>query len=398
MKLDREKILALVLVFIGVFFVVLFNGIMVSNHQHFAWLAESFVHGRLDIPAERIAKVGPMDIVRLDGKYYWPLEPLPAVAMIPLLAFVDLDTVQYSAQLLAAGFIAILAFRLARRRGFGETDSVWLAFAFCFASVMVGILFQNGPWFVGDAFAVLCVMAALSESAGPNRPWAVGIFAGLAWLARLTAGLATIFFFILEFLRPGTRRAKLRRLVQLAVPAAIAVFLTLLYNHLRFGGWFDTGHAHHWLQPGHREALVVARYGLFNLVNVPRNFYYYFLALPDLLRGWLPVVNPYGVSVFILSPFFLLALGARKRSPEFIGAAVATAGCLIVFLTYFTTGFWQFGPRYLSDVLPYWYLLLLMSLPRARLAAWHKWFIGLSALANLVLFGIFMLHHVFYMI
>ncbi len=395
---QRELIAALTLVFLGVFFVVFLNGIMVSNHQHFAWLAESFVHGRLDIPAERLAKVGPMDIVKLNGRYYWPLEPLPAVAMIPLLPLVSLNNIQFVAQLAVVALIAALAFRLARRRGFGETDSIWLAFALCFASVLSGVIFQNGPWFVGNAFAVLFILAALNESAGKDRPWLTGIFAGLTWLSRLTAGLGTIFFFVLELMRPLPWRARLRRLVFLALPVAAAVVLVALYNYLRFGSLFDTGHAHHWLQPGGREYLSVAAHGLFNLVNVPRNFYYYFLALPDLVRGWLPVVNPYGVSVFVLSPVFLLAFAAKKRTPEFVGAAVATIGCLVVFLTYFTTGFWQFGPRYLCDVLPYWYLLLLTVLPRRGLTLDHKVIIAVSAAANIILFGLFLAVHVFYLI
>ena len=393
MKPSAARVSAYILASFGLLCALTFNVAAVSRHQHFAWLAESFWHGRLDIAAEHIAADSPIDISFRQGRYYWPLEPLPAVAMMPFVPFMGGDA-QPIVQIIAVVGLALLAWRLARLTGFGPDDAVWLAFLFCFGSMAIGVISMNAPWFVGDVFAALCLLAALVEQRSKNRPGVVGLFAGLAWLARLTAGLGTVFFLLCELLGPAPRRAKMSRLWRLALPVAAGVVLAALYNYLRFGSPFDTGHSGHFLQSGLPEAARIAQHGLFSLAYVGRNFYYYFLKLPELAGGW-PLVSSEGVSAWLLSPVFLLAFRARDRRPEFMAAVAASLPVLAVFLTYFTTGFEQFGPRYLLDILPYWYLLLLLSFRRPALSFRVKTFIAASAGLNIFLFLAFSLRQLF---
>lgn len=394
MKAATENFILGALVSCGVAWILIFNLAGISTHQHFAWLAESFWRGRLDIPAERILADSPIDISYRDGRYYWPLEPLPAVLMMPLVPWFGADA-QLLLQITVALSLALLAYRLARLTGFTAPDAVWLSFLFCFGSVAIGVISLNAPWYVGNTVAALCLLAALVEQRSRDRTVVIGFFAGLAWISRLTAGLGTVYFFVCELLRPGSWRSKAGRLVRLAVPVAGGIALAALYNHLRFGSPFDTGHAGHYLRPDGPEARRLAEYGLFSLAHAGRNFYFYFLKLPELYR-YLPAVSPYGVSIFLLAPVFILAGRSRVRHRvEFIAVAVATAGTLAVFLSYFTTGFWQFGPRYLMDILPYWFLLLLLALRSDGFGTRHKMMIAASAGLNMTLFVLFALRNIF---
>ncbi|MFA6603299.1 MAG: hypothetical protein WCT10_00485 [Patescibacteria group bacterium] len=369
-----------------------FNLFLSSPNRHFVWLANSFAAGRLDIPAEKLGEAGMTDIVMKDGRFYWPLEPLPAVLMMPLTPFVAEENLQQVAQILASLALLGLAFLLARRLRFNDDDAVLFACLFGFGSMTIGVISINGPWYLGNTVAAVFVLAAVLETRGRNRPWLVGLLAGLAGLSRLTAGIGAFYFILLELLARRGRREKLRRLAWLALPALAAITLAAAYNYGRFGGWFDTGHKDHFLLPAGREAWHVARYGLFNAVYFLRNFYFYFLKLPE-LYGWLPLVHPYGVSVFVVAPVFLYAWTADRRRPEFIAALVASLAPFAVYLTYFTTGFWQFGPRYVLDILPYWFLLVLLSFEKSGLRQRHRLMIMASAALNCVLFVIFLLHY-----
>src|SRR5687768_10090100 len=109
---------------------------------HYLWLADSFLRGRLDLSAEFVAVIGPMDTVLRDGRFYWPLGPLPALLFAPAVAAFGPDMMieSYAHAFLAAAAFGT-AFALARRKGFGRTDSVWLAVAFGLGSVLIGLLF-----------------------------------------------------------------------------------------------------------------------------------------------------------------------------------------------------------------------------------------------------------------
>jgi len=381
-----------VLAVLMILWVVGFNLFLSSPNRHFAWLANSFISGRLDIPAEKLREAGMTDIVLKNGRFYWPLEPLPAVLMMPLAPFIAEDNLQQVGQILASLALLGLAFLVARRCRFSDDDAVLLACLFGFGSMVIGAISINGPWYLGNTVAAVCVLAAVLETRGRNRPWLVGILAGLAGLSRLTAGIGAFYFILLELLARRGRREKLRRLAAIALPALAAIALAAAYNYARFGGWFDTGHRDHFLLPEGREAWHVARYGLFSLVYYARNFYFYFLKLPE-LYGWLPLVHPYGVSIFVVAPFFLYAWTADRRRPEFAAALLASIAPFAVYLTYFTTGFWQFGSRYVLDILPYWYLLVLIAFERSGLRRRHRLMIAASAALNCILFVIFMLHY-----
>ena len=388
---SQKRVAASILIGLGLFWILVCNAANESIHQHFAWLAESFWRGRLDIIPERLS-AGIIDAALTAGRFYWPLGPLPAILMMPLVPFLGGDA-QPIAQIMFSAAIAWLAFVLARRTGFSRDDAVWLGFLFCFGSAAIGAISMNGPWYVGETVAMLCLLPALIEQRSRNRPAVIGLFAGLALMSRVTAGLGAIFFGLVELLRPGSWRNKAVRIARLAAPVAAAALLLGLYNYLRFGDPRTTGYDVNLLAPWSPEAVDRAKFGLFSAAYFSRNLFYYFLALPESYRG-LPLVSPYGVSFFLLSPAFLLSVRARRRYPEFVAAAAASALVLAVLLFYFTTGFWQFGPRYLLDILPYWYLLLLLGIGPRPLSRRFKALIAASAGLNAFLFIVFTAHYV----
>lgn len=363
-----------------------------SGDLQFMWLADSFTRGRLDLPHEAVAAMAPTDTVFRDGKFYWPLGPLPAVLFMPLAArfgpSADAQAFAHAGVALLAG---LLAYRLARRYAFSVKDSCWLAFAFVYGSVFIGAAFLGGPWHFENELTATLLLAAFLERKGRDRPGLIGALLGLAAATRLTAVIPAGFFFLETLWRKGPVRDKAARLAWLAAPLALSLLLLGAYNEARFHDPFWSGQRDHYLGLDH-VARKRAESGVFDPANIPKNFFYYFLNLPKNVGG-MPYVDPAGVSVFVLSPVFLWAALARKKKPDFVVGAVVSLASLAVFLSYFRTGFFQFGPRYLTELLPIWFVVLLGVFKERGLTLGPKFTIAASMLANVFMFLSFSLIH-----
>lgn len=358
--------------------------------RQYAWLADSFLHGRMDIdPVFLESGTTAIDTVVRDGKYYWPLGPLPAVLLMPLAAlFGPEGQLQAAAQVSAVILAWIAAYALVRKSGFGGADAAWLTVAFAFGSMFIGVAMYPLPWYLANVIAVLASLAALIESRGRNRPELIGILIAAAFATRLTAGaVGAAYFFVRELLAAGPFRARLVRIARFASPVALALIALGWYDAARFGSPFDNGYRDSLLNPG-GLAVDRERHGIFSLTYVGRNVRQYFLAPPRIIDGF-PVPDKHGYSAVLMAPAFLWIFAAKRRMPDLVPVAAATALALAIFMPFYSGGASQFGPRYLNDVLPYWFILLLAVFRERGLGRAPKAVIALSAAANLALVGLY---------
>ena len=358
---------------------------MTSAYQHYTWLANSFLHGRLDIPYADFPYGWISDTVIVGGRFYWPLGPLPAVLLTPFVAvFGQADFLQPLLQILIVLGLVYVCFRLAKYFAVSAADAAWLAIAFVFASVTVGCVLVNCPWQIGDTLAALSYLLAAYLYLRGRSLYAVGALCGAAAMSRYTAALGIIFFIVAELRERKPWREQGIRLAKLAAPFVFCGLLLLLYDAARFGNPFDTGHSHHFLYPGAIKDRLA--YGVFNLRNVGRNAYYYFLKLPE-WAGHLRV-SPLGLSFFILSPIFIYAFFAR-RAKYFWPAVAVTVPALVVSCPTLAPAADQVGPRYLVEILPFWYLVLIEYFKtRGGLSEKHKTLIAASTVLNIILFSL----------
>ena len=144
-------------------------------------------------------------------------------------------------------------------------------------------------------------------------------------------------------------------------PVILAVGVQGAYNHARFGDVFDSGQAA--LLRTHGDPRFLGdyeRYGQFSVHFVPRNFKHYFwnLDVPRLADGRL-WFDPDGNSMFLVTPPLVYALLAWRRRAPFTQALAAGAVPMLAGLLLFrATGYYQFGNRYLLEMMP---LLLLLT-------------------------------------
>ncbi len=387
---SRGPSMAWTVVFLAFAAEIIFLCLSTADRAHYVWLADAFAHGRLYVSAAALRQLTALDFAVADGRYFWPLGPLPAILLLPFVRlFGPLSQLQSLLQALVSVLVVMAAWRLAVRVSARPSEAPWFTLLFCAGSVMIGLLVVSGSYFLAQSLATLFLLWAFAERAGRARPALIGVFLAAAALSRWMALLAAAFFaldIIFARLKP---LEKTRRLVWLLVPLAVAWALMAAYNWARFGSWSETGYALSVMGTG---TLLDdrTRLGLFNLAYLPARLHDYFLLMPEWRRGSF-YVGTWGLSAFLLMPGFLLSFRRPTADRQLWSLALLSAGLqLLPLLVYYSSGAWQFGPRYLSDLLPALYYALLLSFRGRPLSSGIKGLIVTSAVLNLVLLFAFL--------
>jgi len=351
-----------------------------TPYNHFALQAAAWLHGRLDLGGPPPAYAGGNDFSFLDGKWFVPFPPLPALLLVPAVFFAG------SAEAVSDGRFFIwlaglapaalfLALEKLRERGHAERserDSALLALLFAFGSVYFFSAEQGTVWFaahvVGTSLAALYLLVALDG----ERPLLAGTLLGLAFAARSPLLFAAPLF-VLELGRrclpagfcaweqPLGALARLDRprfargLAWFALPVAVVVGATLVHNALRFGDPFEVGYRY----------LAVAwharieKWGLFSYHYLARNLGVVLTSLPWLGDAEAPFrINGHGLALWLTTPGYLWLLWPRvKRAPS-LALLVTAAAVALPTLFYQNTGWVQFGYRFSNDYAVFLFALL----------------------------------------
>ena len=337
-----------------------------AGRGDFFYLADAFLHGRAWLPGA----LGPNDVIVVDGHYYVPFAPFPAIALMPLVAVlgpVTADQVESGINATLAATGVGLCWWLLGRIGVRRlVDRFWLVVLFGFSTQILWVTTRGGVWHTGHLVATILTFGCLIEVWGRQRAWLIGLLAGAAFLTRAPLAFAVPFYALM--LEPRARmvtadvvggyvaRARAqawpwRSWVWLGLGVLPSVAFFFFYNQVRFGTPLESGYALATLPPfleAQREQ------GLFSIVHVPMNLDYLFIHLPQLIPNP-PFFRPdtLGMSVFLTSPGLLFALRADWRLPRAWWLAGAAIAVLIPTLLYYGGGWLQYGYRYFLDSVPF---------------------------------------------
>lgn len=363
--------------------------------QQFSYLASSFLQGKtyfLQNPGSW------EDAVFFNSRNYWPLGPFPAVLLMPFVYVFSLLN-KFFHQGYLHFFIVLgvfyLVYKIARKVKYAISDSLYLAFAFCFASVFLGVAIWAWSWHFSHVITVFLLFLAIYEYLGKRRYWLIGLILGLIMTTRVTASLFFVFF-VLEIILISKARFfnKANNLFKLLIPYLVSFLLLTNYNFIRFGNFVEQGYGLANLLP----PLAKARdYGLFSLIHLPGNLYYFLLSFPlPVFRDNLSHVlkfpyfkaNSWGMSIFITSPYYIYLLFLRHK--DVLSKTLLLTVFLIslpIFL-YFSIGARQFGYRYSLDFLPLLFFLFIRSYRKQYKVLTYRFkiLVLITAFTNLYLF------------
>jgi hypothetical protein len=374
-----------------------------SSHtpfNHFALLADAWLHGRLDLGGPPPAYTGNNDFAVWEGKHYVSFPPFPAVLLLPAVALAGgaehVRDGQFFALLTGIApallFLALDALARAGRTDRSERENVALALLFAFGTVYWFSAVQGTVWFaahvVGAALAALYLLASI----GAAHPMIAGLALGLGFATRPPLGFAFPLF-VFEALRanqrgrdegnPGLRladvelRAFARTFTLFALPAAAVLAGLLLHNHARFGDPFEFGHG--LLTVAWRTR--IERWGLFSYHYLGRNLAVLLTSLPYTRVEGAPLqINGHGLALWVTTPIYAWALWPRRTSATFHATALTAGLVALPSLLYQNSGWLQFGYRFSNDFAVF--LFALIALGQRRLGRWFWPLCVFSVLVN----------------
>ena len=373
-----------------------------SLAPHYIYLAEAFNQGRLEISEEG----NQYDLIIHDGKQYLASPPMPAVLLMPLVAKFG---VQFSDVLFSTfvGAINVLLVQGIFRRG-------WLTLLFALGTPHLYLSALGSVWFQAQGVAILFALLALLFALRWQNPFLSGLCWGCAVLARpplLFGGLFLLLIFW-QFGRSTSEHAPILRpaprpflsryrhaLVLITLTLGTAVILLGSYNWARFGSFSDFGYSEMLSAPN--IVRTIAQYGTFHLRFLPCNLYVALFALP-VFQGETPPMalslcgylldngtlslpphaiqpNPFGLSLFVATPAFLLLLTQWREKWLWLTLLLVMLPNLLLH----NTGSLQFGYRYWLDATPIWLLLLWLAWQEARWRRIGRYLILLSLVMHL---------------
>lgn len=354
--------------------------------NHFALLAEAWLHGRLDLGGPPPAYTGNNDFALFEGKHYVSFPPFPAILLVPFVKLTgsaerlkDGQVFLWFAGLAPAFlFLALEKLRASRRSERSERENAALAVIFALGTVYWFSAIQGTVWFaahvIGTALACVYLWAALDA----EHPFIAGACLGLGFATRTPLGFAFVLF-VHEAIRralarrEGERAGALLKLGALfAAPAALALALVLAHNKVRFGDAFELGHRH--------LAIVwrprIEKWGLFSYHYLPKNLGVVLTSLPFTGNSAAPFqVSAHGLALWITTPIYAWALWPKRTSPLFWALSATAAAVAVPDLLYQNTGWVQFGYRFSNDFAPFLFAMIAtgarrLSVPFWLLAAW----------------------------
>lgn len=386
-----------VLLFIFLLLAFYFNSTTLGEQQ-FTYLAQSFLHGKtylLTMPGSWA------DATYFKGHYYWPQGFFPAVLLVPFVFIADkfgLFFYQGFVSLFLGLSIIYFIVKISKKLDYSKEDSFYWAFAFVFATAFIGLYLMPFSWYYAQVVTVFLMFGLIYEYLHKKRYWLLFLISVALLLTRVTAGFGAFLFLFLDIVFIKDKKYTLfRNLSFLFISAIIGSVILLKYNFVRFGDYFNSGYADNILSG---QLLKARHYGIFNLIHIPGNLYYAFLAAPlpvqrDEISMVLkfPYLRPssWGMSIFITSPYLIYLIYLKykdKLSKALIASVLLT---LVLIFAYFSIGFRQFGYRYFFDIAPFVFLLLMKNYKdkNAQMSLGLRSIIILSSFVNMFLFLVF---------
>ncbi|HKQ71555.1 MAG TPA: hypothetical protein VJT73_19555 [Polyangiaceae bacterium] len=345
-----------------------------TSFNHYALLADAWLHGRLDLGHPPPAYTQNNDFAEHAGRWFVSFPPFPAVVLLPFAKVAGTPENLRDGQIwlwcAAVGpALLFLCFEKLRRMGessVGELGNVALSFIFAFGTVYFFSAEQGTVWFAAHVVSVALSGLFLLYALDAEGPILAGLAAGLLFTTRPPVILISLFF-ALEVYRTTWRgsfgksdmKTAARKLVLFALPVVLVLGATAWHNRARFGGgWLEFGHEH--LTVGWRGR--IDKWGLFSYHYLARNLGIVTSSLPFWSRTAPKLqVNTHGLALWVTTPLYLWLLWPRKKSFVWRSLAISIAPVALAFLLYQNSGWLQFGYRFSNDYAVFLFALLAMG-------------------------------------
>lgn len=321
-----------------------------SDYDSYTRQAQSWWEGRTFLPEN----VTWLELAEYNGHYYVSFPPFPSVVQFALIPFFGMNTPDNLINTLFGLGAFVVVYRLLMRKGVSGLNASVIAVLFTLGSNLFYLSVTGWVWFSaqtqGFFFSALAVLLMDSRKKGA---WACSFLClGIAFACRpFNVVYAPLLLYMLyQHVKDGRGVVTtLVRCIPYVLPLAAAGLTVAFYNYARFGSLFEFGH--NYLPEFQAEDQFGLKYILPNLLEV--------LKLPGTGDTFWPQFN--GTLFFLVNPAYVLVTVSLVRG-RFGAKKLIYVLCLLVHvvvtLAHRTMGGWQFGSRYLVDMLPFMLIII----------------------------------------
>lgn len=340
-----------------------------NSYRTYALQACAWLNGRLDLGRD----YNWLELASYNGKIYSSFPPFPSVVLLPFAAIFGEHTPDHLISLAVTALGAVYAVRLCRITQKDGRGALFFALFLYLANGYLFIGLQGWVWFFAQ-----CLCFTLSLMALTHAVQGQGGVALACWACAVGCRpMVVLYFPLLAYLLVQKEREKglpcgvgpllRRRWLWAVAPVALAAFYMAL-NVARFGHPLEFG----------RQYLPEFQLGgpQFSLHYVPGHIRE-LLAIPTADQPGGPLHYPRlgCIAFYMAAPMFISILAAwvyalvKKRSGNgfTLAALPIMAACHVLILcAHRTLGGWQFGNRYMLDLLPYLFYGMLRWKPEGE--------------------------------
>lgn len=350
-NLNSTKICILILLsFLGLYAVSAKHDSQDLNY--FVPLAKSFTEGRLDIEPKPYLN----ELVERGGKHYvvYPFAPA-LIEIAPVAVWGESFNQKWASWFVGALAVAVL-YLLLLEIGVNPVGALLLTLFFGVGTNFYFTALVGSAWYFAHICAVFFLILSLLWAL-KKRPALSGLAFALAFLSRLPILLGAVVPLYLILSR-SDKKNKTKTAVIFAIIVFGGLLVFLLYNHSRFGSFFQSGYS---LISG---VLGEPWYknGLFSLSYIFRNLQVLLLKLPDVM-GEMPYLLPssYGMAIWVCSPAILALLFCDYKNKTVQALGISSILIALPSLMHGNPGFTQLGYRFSLDWIVLWILIIAIS-------------------------------------
>ncbi|MBI3109762.1 hypothetical protein HYZ06_01845 [Candidatus Daviesbacteria bacterium] len=352
-----------------------------AQWNHFVYLADAFLHGRLYIPNILT------ELVSWGGHYFVVYPPMPAILLMPFVAIFGTNFYQPILSILLGAANVSISYIVLVKLFKNDRLALWISILYAFGTIQWYHAEVGSSWYVAHIVALFFLWLALLEIVTKQRLFLIGLFIGGAYLARLPTVLAIIFalIFLKERFLTGKsiNQVHIRNFCFLFLGLMPALIFNGFYNFFRFGKFDDYAYSLYLSSNSLAIKQSVFSHGFFSIQYIPERIKDILFSFP-VFTTHPPFIVPslYAMALYIVTPAFFLILFASFKKRLIYSSLITVLMILFPILMKGGNGFTQFGFRYSLDFLPY-LLILTASGLKNRFNLYSKLLIIFSILINL---------------
>jgi hypothetical protein len=344
-----------------------------SKTPQYVYLANAFLHGRTYLDP---LPPSTFDLISFHNKWYVPGGITPAILLMPFVAIFGIGISDVLYGVILGAINVVLMYLFLGDVAKSKKIQIWLTALFGLGTVHWWVSSVGSVWFNAHLVAVLFMLLFMRATI-KDQNWQAGLYFSLAVLARPPIIFSILFYVLYSYFKENDLQKTVRRITPFVVVLTGGVALMLAYNYLRFESPFDFGYGY--VKGTESLTSAYAAGGGFSISYMPCNIYVSLFGTPNIPSNPLPDINqtcshlhavmstfgkistlfnPIGMSIFLTTPAFLLVFRANIKDGIIRAGWAGILGTLVILWMYHTTGWVQFGYRYILDVSVFVFLLL----------------------------------------